>query len=86
MNHYIMLAKEKLQEFKAVLEERLAIIANHTLRDADPATHLEQLKAVSYRIDRLSAEILPTAPPDLKHFLKDQSYNKALACLEHYGL
>lgn len=65
-----------------LLRERLAIIADHALRDSDPAAHLEKLKAVSLAISSLAKELAPTLPPRLNHFMERASYDKALAFLE----
>jgi hypothetical protein len=65
-----------------LLRERLAIIADHSLRDSDPATHLGKLKDVSLAISSLAKELAPTLPPRLNHFMERASYDKALAFLE----
>lgn len=65
-----------------LLRERLAIIADHSLRDRDPAAHLEKLKDVSLAISSLARELAPTLPPRLNHFMERASYDKALAFLE----
>ncbi|MEN9282693.1 MAG: hypothetical protein RLZZ179_186 [Verrucomicrobiota bacterium] len=65
-----------------LLRERLAIIADHSLRDRDPAAHLEKLKDVSLAISSLAKELAPTLPPRLNHFMERASYDKALAFLE----
>jgi hypothetical protein len=65
-----------------LLRERLAIIADHSLRDSDPAAHLEKLKDVSLAISSLAKELAPTLPPRLNHFMERASYDKALAFLE----
>ena len=65
-----------------LLRERLAIIADHSLRDRDPAAHLEKLKDVSLAISSLARELAPTLPPRLHHFMERASYDKALAFLE----
>jgi len=65
-----------------LLRERLAIIADHALRDSDPAAHLEKLKDVSLAISSLARELAPTLPPRLNHFMERASYDKALAFLE----
>lgn len=65
-----------------LLRERLAIIADHSLRDREPAAHLEKLKDVSLAISSLAKELAPTLPPRLNHFMERASYDKALAFLE----
>lgn len=64
-------------ELRAALEERLEIVADHSLRDADPAAHLEKLKQASARLDALVKELPADADPRLRHFLERQSYIKA---------
>jgi hypothetical protein len=64
-----------------LLRERLAIIADHSLRDSDPAAHLGKLKDVSLAISSLAKELAPTLPPRLNHFMERASYDKALAFL-----
>lgn len=65
-----------------LLKQRLQIIADHVLRDADPEKHLEALREVSESIDRLRTELHPELPPRLRHFLEQSSYQKALSYLE----
>lgn len=70
------------QKLSDALRERVVVIANHELRERDPAAHLEQLKAVSEQIARLQDQLPPETDPQLRHFLKGCSYQKALAFLE----
>lgn len=65
-----------------LLRQRLQIIADHALRDANPELHLQALKEVSESIDKLRAALHPELPPRLRHFLEQSSYQKALAYLE----
>lgn len=67
----------------AALRERLAVIGNHALRDADPAAHLEALKAASERLAALARALPPGTSPRLLHFLQQCSYDKALTFLEN---
>ena len=66
----------------ALLRSRLSVIADHALRDRDPAAHLEQLKQVSESIAALHHALRPVMPPRLVHFMEQCSYDKALALLE----
>ena len=66
----------------ALLRERLAVIADHALRDRDPAAHLEKLKQVSEAILAQQQELRPLMPPRLAHFMEQCSYEKALALIE----
>lgn len=70
-----------LADLRIALQHRLDVIANHALRDADPAAHLEQLKEASEAIERLHQELGSGLHPQLNHFLESQSYHKALAVL-----
>jgi hypothetical protein len=70
-----------LAELEASLQERRRVIADHGWRDRDPEAHLAALREVSEKIERLSNEAGPVAPPRLRHFLENCSYDKALAFL-----
>jgi hypothetical protein len=63
---------------KELLTRRLAIIADHSFRDRDPAAHLEALKKVSEEIAAHTAANLSTLDPKLRHYLTNCSYQKAL--------
>lgn len=63
------------------LANRLAIVADHALRDSDPGGHLEKLKSAAAELDNVIAHLPPTCDPQLRHFLRQQSYTKALAFL-----
>lgn len=65
-----------------LLKQRLQIIADHALRDANPGLHLQALQQVSESIDRMSTDLHSELPPRLRHFLEQSSYQKALAYLE----
>ena len=65
------------------LRTRLALIANHQLRDQDPAAHLAKLKEALERIDLLVHQLPKDADPMLTHYLQRQSFSKALERLEH---
>jgi hypothetical protein len=66
----------------AALRERLAIIGDLNLRATNPAAHLEQLQKASERIDSLQTQLPADCDPHLRHYLKNCSYQKALAHLE----
>ena len=70
------------EELLGALRARLAVVADHALRDRDPAAHLEALKAVAARLDRASAALRGRLDPRLDHFLKNQSFVKAVGWLE----
>jgi hypothetical protein len=69
-------------ELRDALQERLSVVADHELRDRDPQAHLERLKSAASRLDAAIAQLPVQCNPDLRHYLKRQSYLKALAWLE----
>jgi hypothetical protein len=48
----------------------------------DHAKHIDRLRAVSERIDRLQNSLPLSTDPRLKHYLDRKSYDKALEYLE----
>jgi len=72
---------EPLAELESALRDRRRVIADHAWRDRDPAAHLAALQEVSERLSRLSDQLATVAPPRLRHFLDNCSYDKALALL-----
>jgi hypothetical protein len=65
-----------------LLKNRLTVIADHELRDRDPAAHLEALKAAFEAIQREHETLKGRISPRLEHFLSGGSYDKALAFIE----
>lgn len=70
---------ESLTELADLLEKRLAVIADHELRERDPDEQLKQLQTVSEKIVERQAELTGELSPRLAHFLENCSYDKALA-------
>jgi hypothetical protein len=70
------------EQLASALRERVEVIADREAREEDPAAHLERLKTVSERIVQLQTQLPPDIDPQLDHFLKRCSYDKALAFLE----
>lgn len=70
-------------ELADALRDRLSVIANRELREKNPAAHLEKLKTASEKITSLQARLPRGIDPHLAHFLKNCSYDKALALLEN---
>ena len=68
-------------ELAVALRERRAIIADEESRRA-PEQHIERLKTISMRIDSLAARLPQPVDPQLAHFLKRASYDKALEFLD----
>jgi hypothetical protein len=67
----------------SLLRERITVIANHALRDADPAAHLRRLQEVSESLAAEHQRLRAHLPARLEHFMSQASYQKALAYLEH---
>ncbi len=72
---------DALTALESALQQRLDVIADHALRDTDPAGQLRALQEVSERIFQLQEQYGPQLSPQLQHFLSSQSYTKALAVL-----
>ena len=68
-------------QLTAALRERRAIISDEESRRT-PEQHIERLKTISERIDALAAQLPQPIDPQLAHFLKRASYDKALEFLE----
>lgn len=67
-------------QLKEALRRRLAVIGDHALRQSDPSAHLEELKRASEAIAEI--QLPANIDPRLAHYLKQCSYDKALAFLE----
>jgi hypothetical protein len=65
-----------------LLRQRVAIIADHAWRDRDGDGHLEALKDVSEKIAAWTKEHRTKVDPQLRHYLANASFQKALAHLE----
>jgi hypothetical protein len=74
---------EYYSKLAGALRERLALIADHHLRDQNPVLHLEKLKDASTRIDQLKADLPMDADPMLVHYIQRMSLSKALEFIEH---
>ncbi len=70
-----------LRPLEDALRQRLAVVADHALRDRDPAAHLAALKAAHAALESQMAALPPGIDPRLQHFLERQSYEKAVAFL-----
>ena len=69
-------------ELADLLRQRVAIIADHAWRDRDAAGHLEALKDVSEKISAWTIANRTKVDAQLRHYLGNASYQKALAHLE----
>lgn len=65
-------------DLAAILEERLAIIADHESRDRDPDAHLARLVQVSEKITTWHEAHRHEIDANLEHFLSGASFQKAL--------
>jgi hypothetical protein len=73
--------EEALLDLAEALRERLAVIRDQESR-RNEATHIERLKAVSEKIEKLQREVPQPIDPRLAHYLERKSYDKALEYLE----
>ncbi len=71
-----------LTRLATLLRRRLEVIADHALRDRDPAEQLRQLQEVSETLAAEHTRLKNTLPARLNHFLAQSSYSKALAWIE----
>jgi hypothetical protein len=69
------------RDVASALRERLALIRDEESR-RDEAKHIERLREISEKIDRLQAALPEPIDPRLAHYLKRKSYDKALEYLE----
>jgi hypothetical protein len=70
-----------LADLRQALRERLAVIRDEESR-RDHTKHIDRLRAVSEKIDRLQESLSASTHPRLKHYLDRKSYDKALEFLE----
>jgi hypothetical protein len=74
-----------ISELTALLRRRVAIIADHAWRDRDAAEHLEALKSVSEEITAWTRAHRTEVDAQMRHYLANASFQKALAHLEAAG-
>jgi hypothetical protein len=70
-----------LANLAQALRERLAVIRDEDSR-RDYSKHIDRLRAISEKIDRLQESLPPSTDPRLRHYLERKSYDKALDYLE----
>ena len=70
-----------IADLRDALRERLAIIHDEESRH-DEAKHIDRLRAISEKIDRLQTALPQPIDPRLAHYLDRKSYDKALEYLE----
>ena len=71
-----------IADLTQLLRRRVAVIADHEWRDRDPVAHLDALRGVSEQISTWTAAHRTSVDPQLRHFLANSSFQKALAYLE----
>jgi hypothetical protein len=69
-------------ELQTLLQQRLAVIADHPFRDRDPEAHLAALKEVSEAIHTYAEAHHREFDAKLRHYLAQSSYQKALEHLK----
>ena len=69
-------------ELTTLLRRRVTIIADHAWRDRDAAKHLNALKEVSEEITAWTLAHRTSVDAQLRHYLGNSSFQKALAHLE----
>jgi hypothetical protein len=69
-------------ELTTLLRRRVSIIADHAWRDRDAAEHLNALKDVSEKISAWTLAHRTSVDAQMRHYLANASYQKALAHLE----
>ena len=60
------------------LESRLGLIADRAWVARDATGHLDALRAISDKLDLISAALPRPLPGELAHYLERRSYDKAL--------
>ncbi len=73
--------EKAIVDLKEALRERLAVIRDEESR-RDHAKHIDRLRAVSDKIDRMQESLPKSVDPRLAHYLQRKSYDKALEFIE----
>ena len=71
-----------IADLRNALRERLAIIDDENSR-RNQTDHLARLQKVSEKIENLEGALPHPIDPQLEHYLKRKSYDKALEFLEN---
>jgi hypothetical protein len=69
-------------DLRDALRERLAIIHDEESR-RDEVKHIDRLRAISEKIDKLQTALPQPVDTRLAHYLQRRSYDKALELLEN---
>lgn len=70
-------------QLRSLLERRLEVIADHAWRDRDPTGHLDALREASEALTAWTREHRTEVNAQMRHFLANASYQKALDYLDH---
>ncbi len=71
---------------RALLQQRLDIIADHAFRDRDAAAHLTALQQTSEQLTSEHQRLRNVLPPRLNHFLTQASFSKAIEYIDQEAL
>lgn len=71
-----------LTELTILLQQRMTVIQDHTWRDRDARSHLEALQEVSEKISSWTSTHRTKVDAQLRHYLANSSFEKALAHAE----
>lgn len=71
-----------ISELTTLLRRRVAIIEDHDWRDRDSDAHLQALMQVSESISAWTTAHRTEVDAQMRHYLANASYQKALAYLE----
>ena len=82
MPGYAFVFPHMFSELTELLRRRVAIIADHAWRDRDSSAQLAALQAVSEEISGWTAAHRLEVDSQLRHYLTNSSFQKALAHLE----
>jgi hypothetical protein len=72
---------ETLSRLVDALRDRVAIVGDEESR-RDPERHMERLKEVSERLEKIEQQLPAAIDPQLRHYIQRRSYSKALEYLE----
>ena len=70
-----------LADLAQALRQRIAVIQDEESR-RDQLKHIDRLRAISQKIDKLQAALPQRVDPRLAHYLQQRSYEKALEFIE----
>ena len=80
-----MSSDQRWQVLEQLLEQRLAVIADHAWRDRDAVGHLAALQSVSEQLLAEHERLRGVVPARLNHYLTQASFSKALEWIRSDG-